>query len=128
MPNHTEVLMALKSYYEAVGIAIHPKLIEQMALQTMVIKRDPNLVLCLVNYPGARDPAPRLKITIQSGGVYAQYQSRKDLDELIEKQKKTVDEKERLGILHKIYHILHEDPAFINLFGLHMIYATNDRI
>jgi ABC-type transport system substrate-binding protein len=127
--NASQVAEAVQGYMEKVGVTIQLREMEVGTYLSLVRKKSKDLgPMTATAWFGSEDPDDRLLMGVRSNGVYTQVPVKKEIDQLIDEQHLTLDEKKRYGIINKIYQMLHEDPPFVPLFGAPMIYAMNDRI
>jgi peptide/nickel transport system substrate-binding protein len=128
MPNSTEVLGAVQDSLKEVGVTIKLVKMEPVMASTMIRKKDPKIMMWGSVWPGRQNPSMRLGLGVKKGAMYSLYYGRDDVDQLIVEQEGTFDGKKRAQLINKIHRILKDDPAYIPLFGLNMLYATTDRI
>jgi ABC-type transport system substrate-binding protein len=80
---------------------------------------------------GFTDPSTFLRLWLATpsatGGFLSRY-SDKAMDKLIDQQAVTYDREERIGLLHQIGALSHDDPPAIFLFHSPNLYATAPRV
>lgn len=128
MPQAIEVFTAIQTYLGDIGVKLKMEQMEDVVFHTLARKKDPSLMLGASIWHGLQDPTMRLKLGVKTGGIYSLYQGRADIDQLIDEQDRTFDKPKRKALIEQIYQLLHQDPAFVPLFGLKAIYALGKRI
>ncbi|MFH1488587.1 MAG: ABC transporter substrate-binding protein [Pseudomonadota bacterium] len=128
MPNGLHVFEAVQAYAKEVGITFEFRMLEGVMFNTLIRKADPRLMMGGTVWPGSTDPTGRLKLGVLSGSLFTVFAGNKKLDPLIVEQEKIFDKEKRYLVLNDIYRLMHEDPPYIPLFGLKLIYAMTDRI
>lgn len=131
IPMVREVVEAIASYFEAVGI--RTKLIgeEYAAAYTRrraLRKPDADYVSF---YPGAlsagMDPTYNIERTFSSTGEFSSYFN-PEVDKLNAQAKDTLDHNKRTEIVKKMVRILHEDVPIIPVFNMISVYAMSKNI
>lgn len=127
-PNGPEVFSAIQGYLRAVGINATIQNMEAGAFNALAVKKSEQLMAGNTAWPGRRDPSNRLALGVRTGGMFTVFSGNPVFDELISEQEKIFDEKERVKVLKKLNRKMFEDPGYLSLFGLEMIYALRDRV
>lgn len=129
VPNAAQVAEAVQGYMKELGVSVELRQMEVGTYVSLARKKSKDLgAMTTTAWFGGQDPDVRLRMGVKSNGVYTQVPGRKDLDELVDEQHITIDEKKRYQVVNQIYQIMYEDPPYVPLFGTPMIYATTDRI
>ena len=129
VPNAAQVAEAVQGYMKELGVSVELRQMEVGTYVSLARKKSKDLgAMTTTAWFGGQDPDVRLMMGVKSNGVYTQVPGRKDLDQLVDEQHITIDEKKRYQVVNQIYQIMYEDPPYVPLFGTPMIYATTDRI
>jgi len=127
-PMGSEVFAAVQGYLKEVGIDFQMRMMEHGTFNKLAAKRSPELMIGNTAWPGRRDPTGRLFFGVKSKGFYTVFGGNPEFDKLILQQAGQFDKKKRYQTLNELYRAMHEDPAYLNLFGLKMVYGMSKRI
>jgi len=131
-PNGSLLGQVIQKYLTDVGLSVSLNQLERGVYVTYLRAKDKRTGhMSLSGRPWPQDPSSRFFLLLASDGPYCSYNDRpnqKELDDLIAAQAKETDAEKREAIFRKIHEIDFNDPFYIPLFGLNMIYAMNKRI
>lgn len=132
IPNGNLLAQIIQRYLQNVGIKIKLHQIEWGTYVTYLRSNNKNAGhMSITAKRWDVDPDVKLKFVWKSDGFACMYTDRPnqaEFDRLILAQSKELDHQKRVDILKKIYRLDFDDPAYVPLFGLQMIYGMNKRI
>ncbi len=132
VPNSRMISAMIQRYLSKVGIKIKLQQLEAGVQATFHRNRDPREGhMTLYSWGYGRDPHVRLALSILSDSDYCSWTSRpnkKEIDALVKKQGREMDQKKRLKLLKQLHHHLRTPSSGAVLFGSNMIYAHSDRV
>jgi peptide/nickel transport system substrate-binding protein len=132
VPNSRMISAMVQRYMAKVGVKIRLQQLEAGVQATYNRNQDPREGhMTLYSWGGGRDPQARLALSIISDSDYSSWTTRphkKEIDALVKKQGREMDQKKRAKLLKQLHHYLRTPSSGAVLFGSNMIYAHSDRI
>ena len=132
VPNARMISAMIQRYLSKAGIRIQLQQLEAGVSATYTRSRDPREGhMTLYSWGGGRDPQARLALSIISDSDYSSWTTRpykKEIDALVKKQGREMDQKKRTKLLKQLHHYLRTPSSGAVLFGSNMIYAHSDRV
>ena len=126
LPPYSTLAETVAGYLQGIGIKSRVRTMERAAF--FAAWREKKLHGLLIGATGAAgNAAARLEPFFTKGGIYA-YGSRPEIDDLFQRQAKTVDRKQREATLHQIQRIVTDQVLVAPIFQQGFIWGVGPRV
>jgi peptide/nickel transport system substrate-binding protein len=125
-----EILQAVASQLEAVGLTVDLKIMDWGAYIGEFIKKPPVFDAAMIGYGDGGTAFTALNMAVYSKANAAGYYGYKnsEFDSLYEKALGTLDTQQRAGLVRQMRQILYEEAPFIYVAAQQVIYAIRDNV